>query len=108
MQTVAPEERPINRLSNKFIKEEVAPTAARELLPANLPTTIISAALYNSCKIPVRIIGIVKNRSPVEIGPFVMSISFFIKSLKKDHRETRRIEKSMFTSEGLKKQYIGK
>ena len=50
-------ESPINTLVKRLISEPVEPTAANASLPANLPTTIVSAALNKSCKIPESING---------------------------------------------------
>ena len=52
------------------------PTAARELSPANLPTTTISAALNNSCKMLEHIKGIVKISIFFKMDPLHMSISY--------------------------------
>ena len=41
------------QFTNKLIIDVFEPTAAKELSPANLPTTITSAALKNNCKIAV-------------------------------------------------------
>ena len=57
--TPAPTESPINKLTIRFVREPVAPTAATESLPENQPTTIRSAALNKSCKMLVRIMGTV-------------------------------------------------
>ena len=46
--TFAPIESPINRFIRSIVNELVDPTAAREASPANLPTTITSAALNKS------------------------------------------------------------
>ena len=43
--TFVAEESPTKILIRRFIADDVEPTAARSFLPANLPTTTISAAL---------------------------------------------------------------
>ena len=49
-------------------------------LPANRPTTAISAALNKSCRIPESIKGIAYLMIFPNKGPFVMSISYFLLS----------------------------
>ena len=46
--TLAPIESPIKKLVRRLISAVLEPTAASALSPANLPTTIISAALNNN------------------------------------------------------------
>ena len=62
---------------NKFISDDVEPTAASALSPANRPTTIISAALNSNCKIPEHISGSAKINIFPNNGPLHMSISYF-------------------------------
>ena len=52
-----PTESPKNRLMIRFMSELVEPTAPAEISLAKRPKTMISEALYNSCNIPVAIIG---------------------------------------------------
>jgi hypothetical protein len=59
------------------MREEVDPTAARELSPANRPTTTISAALNKSCRILEHISGMANNKILPSSGPCTMSISCF-------------------------------
>ena len=75
--TFAPVERPMKILRMRVTSEPVAPTAASEAAaasPVNLPTTMRSAALYNSCKTPVSIIGTANRKSCGSTRPFTMSI----------------------------------
>ena len=56
--------------------DELEPTAAKELSPANRPTTMISAALNNSCKTLEHISGTVNWSSFGRIAPLHISISY--------------------------------
>ncbi len=53
------------------------PTAARDSWPAYFPTTIMSAALNKSCKIPDSINGTANTTSFEKRGPLHISISYF-------------------------------
>ena len=55
--------------------ELLEPTAARELSPAQRPTTMMSAALNSSCKMLEHISGSVNCRSFGRMDPLHMSIS---------------------------------
>ena len=74
---LTPIEIPIKKLMVKFTKLVVLPTAAKDSSPANRPTTTISAALKSSCKIPVKIKGMLKIRILLHKDPSHMSISRF-------------------------------
>ena len=50
-------ERPINRLTISWMRALVEPTAARAWGPTNCPTTMMSAALNSSCRMPERASG---------------------------------------------------
>ncbi len=73
--TQAPTERPMKMLMTRLISAPVEPTAARAVLPANLPTTTMSAALYKSCRTPESISGREKRSIFPSSGPLVMSMS---------------------------------
>jgi len=55
--------------------ELVEPTAAKDSSPANRPTTMMSAALYNNCRMPDRITGIAKDQRAGKSFPCVKLIS---------------------------------
>ena len=74
--TFAPTERPTNRLTSRLMRELVDPTAARELSPAKRPTTMMSAALNRSCKMPDPISGRANRSIFFRTGPDVMSIPY--------------------------------
>ena len=67
--TLAPTERPTKRLIIRLMSELVAPTAPIESGPSNLETTIKSAALNNSCRIPWPIKGKEKSRIFFNVEP---------------------------------------
>ena len=75
--TLAPMESPMNRFDKSSIRELVEPTAARELSPANRPTTIMSAALNRSCNTPEHISGKANSNIFLSMGPLHISISCF-------------------------------
>ena len=75
MTTLAPTLRPINTFTSRLISEPVEPTAASAWAPAKRPTTTISAALYKSCRMPVRISGPENISTLGKSAPVVMSIS---------------------------------
>ena len=79
--TFAPTDKPTNRLTIRLMSAEVDPTAASELSPAKCPTTTISAALNNSCRMLEHISGSANSRSFPRSGPFIISISCFFISL---------------------------
>ena len=72
--TFTPMERPTNRLMIMLLSEPTEPTAASASLPANRPTTMVSAALKSSCKMPESIIGSEKNSTLVRREPSVISM----------------------------------
>ena len=55
--------------------EELEPTAARELSPAQRPTTMMSAALKRSCRMLENISGRANCKSFGRIAPLHISIS---------------------------------
>ena len=61
---------------NRLIREEVDPTAASAWLPANRPTTTMSAALNKSWRIPESIRGTANSRIFPKSGPLHISISY--------------------------------
>ena len=65
----------MNRLTIKLISALVEPTAASAWLPENRPTTMMSAALNNSCKMPEMARGMANRTIFPNRGPWVMSIS---------------------------------
>ena len=69
--------RPINELTTRPTSEEVEDTAAKEVSPANLPTTTTSAALNNNCKTELAISGKANKRICLYRFPFVISIEYF-------------------------------
>ena len=71
---------PTKRFVSRFISAVFEPTAARELSPANFPTTTISAALKSSCRILENISGIVNASIFFSIEPLHISISYFFAS----------------------------
>jgi hypothetical protein len=73
--TLAPTDRPMNTLTSKLTSAEVAPTAARDSLPAKRPTTTTSAALNRSCSILDNASGTANTISLTKIGPLHISIS---------------------------------
>ena len=68
----------MNKFISRFIKDVVAPTAASDVSPAYLPTTIISAALNKSCNTPESIKGILKSNIFPNSGPLHISISYLV------------------------------
>ena len=66
---------PIKKFTSRLISELVEPTAAMASLPTNWPTTMISAALNSSCKMPEHISGKANSRIRLSNGPLHMSIS---------------------------------
>ena len=72
---MAPTEKPINRLTIRLMTALVEPTAARAVGPTNWPTTMMSAALNKSCRIPDRARGMANRMVLLTMGPLVMSIS---------------------------------
>jgi hypothetical protein len=71
-----PTDSPRNTFTRRLISELVEPTAASASLPENCPTTMTSAALYNSCKTPVSISGMEKLITLRMIDPLHKSISY--------------------------------
>ena len=69
-----PIESPMKKLIIVLHNDEVAPTAARALLPAKLPTTIISATLKRFWRKPLKITGIAKAIICFSSGPLRISI----------------------------------
>ena len=65
----------MNRFVSRLMRAALDPTAAMELSPANLPTTITSAALNKSCSTPEHISGNANRTIFLKTGPLVMSIS---------------------------------
>mgnify|MGYP000485447172 CR=1 FL=1 len=65
----------MNRLTIRLISALVEPTAAKAWGPEKRPTTIMSAALNNSCKMPEMASGMAKRTIFPSRGPLVMSIS---------------------------------
>ena len=61
----------------RFVSELVALMEARAFAPANLPATIMSAALNKSCRMLDRMSGMVNNSIFENKGPVAMSISYF-------------------------------
>ena len=55
--TLEPTDSPMNRFVNRLINDDVEPTAASDASPAKFPTTIMSQALNNSCRMPDKITG---------------------------------------------------
>ena len=47
MTTVAPEDKPTKKLTIRFVKFPVEPTAAKAEVPTYCPTIIVSTVLYN-------------------------------------------------------------
>ena len=72
---LAPMDNPKNILVSRAIREVLEPTAARELSPAQRPTTTTSAALNSSCSMVERVSGTAKRSSFGRIAPCSMSIS---------------------------------
>ena len=70
-----PTDSPRNTLMIRLISAAVEPTAARASLPVQRPTTITSAALYNSCNMLVSISGTAKAATFGINLPCVMSSS---------------------------------
>ena len=68
-------DRPMNRLTMSWMRALVEPTAARAVGPTNWPTTMMSAALNKSCRIPDRARGMANRMVLLTMGPLVMSIS---------------------------------
>ena len=79
MTTLAPIDKPIKRFTRRLIKALVEPTAAKDSLPANLPTTTRSAALNRSCKILDNIKGMANRIILLKIEPSVISILLLFK-----------------------------
>ena len=65
----------MNSLTIKLIMALVEPTAARAWGPTNCPTTMMSAALNSSCKMPEIAKGMANRTIFPNSGPWVMSIS---------------------------------
>ena len=57
-----------------LFSEPTEPTAASASLPAKRPTTMVSAALKRSCKMPDSMIGSEKNSTLVRREPSVISM----------------------------------
>ena len=72
--TPAPTDRPMKKFTIRLVMEPVAPTAATLILPQNLPTIIRSAALNNSCRRLVRMMGMVYRIILGRSGPVVMLV----------------------------------
>ena len=72
---LAPTDNPTNRFTIRLMRAALEPTAARELSPANLPTTTMSAALNSSCKTLEHISGRAKVSIFGSSLPLHMSIS---------------------------------
>ena len=68
----------MNAPVRRLMSAEVAPTAASDVLPANLPTTITSAALNSSCRMPVSASGRENIISFGSSAPFSISSSFVL------------------------------
>ena len=68
----------MNRLTKRLIKEVVEPTAAKASLPVYRPTTMMSAALNSSCKMPEHISGSANSRILLNSGPLHISISYVL------------------------------
>ena len=81
--TLAPTDKPINTLIIKLTSGPLEPTAARAVPPAQRATTIISAALYNSCSSPVAISGSAYRITPGKRGPLIISTGCFF--IRKSH-----------------------
>ena len=73
---LVPTDSPTNRFTSRLMSAALEPTAARELSPANLPTTTMSAALNNSCKTLEHISGRAKASIFGSSLPLHMSISY--------------------------------
>ena len=73
--TLTPMDRPMNKLVISWMRALVDPTAARAEGPTNCPTTMMSAALKSSCRMPERARGMANFTIFPSRGPFVMSIS---------------------------------
>ena len=80
-----PTEMPMNVLTIRLTRLEVAPTAASAMLPENLPTTITSAALNSSWSIPVAASGRVNCRMAGRIGPSSILIDVPVERAMSDH-----------------------
>ena len=65
----------MNAPMSRLMSEDVAPTAASAVLLSNLPTTMTSAALNSSCKMPVRASGTEKRMICGRGLPSVMTIA---------------------------------
>ena len=67
--TPVPTDSPTKKFTRRLVRLEVAPTAATLTLPQNCPTITRSAALNNSCKTFVKIMGMVYRKIPDTRGP---------------------------------------
>ena len=66
----------MNTFTSRLISAEVDPTAASAWLPEKRPTTMISAALNKSCRMPESISGTANRIIRLSSGPCIMSISY--------------------------------